>query len=657
MPRILPSIEVDAIPPELRALPRWVCWQETANPNGGKPGKPPINPTVPFAGKHVFASCQEPDSWASFDSALRYWRAHLREQGPRSGLSFMLDGDGIIGIDLDKCRNVATKIIDEWALKIIKRFASYAEISPSGTGIRIFLRGTLPVGGRHKGQIEVYDGKKPLTVTGRKLSGHGVGNKIEDRSAELVKWHREVFGMAFTSTKGKESSNGHLVINDPPDLDRGRLNRLFVARPKAREIFEGRHDKPSQSEADLALANYATAVGWTEQETCDLLVTARQNAGESVKPVDYFTRTIAKARTPTPKPSPLEKLLRRAMRGTDDVEIGNPATAPDVQTASMADVARIVKGVRFLVPDWVPFGMVTMLMGEPGVGKSAFALYGLVRPIIGPRNWFNGRMGPSVRGYVLWCDCEGTAAITTQRIRDWKLPATLIMVPFHDDPLGSVNLADDGDLARIEALICKYRMKLVVVDSLRGAHDLDENNSKVGQVLQKLAKIAERTGAAVVVIHHTHKLGPDEEVTANASRGSNALVGLVRSQLGIDRPDKKSDWCRLRMLKENLGLKPEPIGFRITANGVEFGKVPEKPRPETERDRAETWLKKNMTPGQWFKAAELEEEAQQDGISEAALRRARMELDIVKPDHLRKTKDGWEWRLPAKASPKAPGES
>ena len=72
-----------------------------------------------------------------------------------------------------------------------------------------------------------------------------------------------------------------------------------------------------------------------------------------------------------------------------------------------------------------------------------------------------------------------------------------------------------------------------------------------------------------------------EEIAADSSRGSNAIVAMVRSQLGIDKPDKDSDWCRLQMLKENLGLRPKPIGFRVTSKGIEFGEAPEKPDKET----------------------------------------------------------------------------
>ena len=257
MPRINPAVDANAIPQDLRDLPRWCCWKETPSAGNKKAGKPPID-----AKSGRYASIRESGTWSSFEQALTYLRESL-DQGPPAGLNFVLNGDGIVGLDLDGCRNVGTKMIDAWALEIVKRFGSYTEISPSGTGLRIFLRGKLPAAGRHKGGIEVYDSKKFLSVTGRKLTGHGAGDGIADRSAELLAWHREVFG--HRSASSTKESNGQVVVNDPPDVDQDRLNGLFQAKPKAKAAFEGGGGYPSQSERDLALANFATAAGWTRK--------------------------------------------------------------------------------------------------------------------------------------------------------------------------------------------------------------------------------------------------------------------------------------------------------------------------------------------------------------------------------------------------------
>lgn len=351
---------------------------------------------------------------------------------------------------------------------------------------------------------------------------------------------------------------------------------------------------------------------------------------------------------PVPGGITLADCIRAGRSGADEINIGS-GDCGDVRAGSMADVMKRVAGIRYLVKGWIPFGMLTMILAPPGFGKSAFCLYALVRTVVtGDLPWFSGMRGPVKPGYVLWCDTEGTAAITVQRIKDWGLPPERIKVPYEDDPLLSVNLACEAHLEQIEAVVNRYRIKLVVIDSLRGAHGGDENSSKVADVLQKLAAIAERTNTAIIIVHHTRKMQFDEELSADSSRGSNAIVAMVRSQLGIDKPDKDGGWWRLQMLKENLGLKPRPIGFRIDGKGLEFGAAPEKPRKETQRDKAEDWLRANMEPGRWYPADELLCGAKRRRYSDNAVQRAREVLGIVKPDYVRKVKSGWEWKLSKK---------
>ncbi len=342
----------------------------------------------------------------------------------------------------------------------------------------------------------------------------------------------------------------------------------------------------------------------------------------------------------------LRDYLRRKLR-CDRVEIGSPLHeyGEEDNTASWEDVRKLVAGIQWLVKTWIPYGMLTGIIAEPKIGKSAFVLGGLVRPIITGCNWFNGLPGPKP-GNVLWCDTEGSAAINVQRALDWGLPIDRIKVPFPEDPLRIIDLCNTDHLDRIESVICHYKCREMVVDSMRGAHGEDENSSRIARILQSLTTVSERTKASVVIVHHTRKMFEGEELTANSGRGSNAFLAMVRCQIAVDRPDPKSKWCRVRVLGENLGNAPQPIGFRITEQGLEFGPAPEKPSKAPAKDDAKKWLEANMKPGEWHKAAELQDSAEDDGFSETALRRARNELGIVKPNHVRKTSDGWEWKLP-----------
>jgi hypothetical protein len=291
--------------------------------------------------------------------------------------------------------------------------------------------------------------------------------------------------------------------------------------------------------------------------------------------------------------------------------------------------------------------MITGIVAEPGNGKSAFSLW-LARTIVTACMWFTGLRALPKPARVLWCGTENDLAITLDRMRKWGIPEHGIILPFKDDPLRPIVLTDDSHLERIESLVNRYKTPAVFIDSLRGGHDGDENNSQVGRVLQSLSAIAQRTGAAFIVVHHTRKLSVDEEVTANSSRGSNAILALMRSQIGIDRPDPESPWRRARVLKENLGLAPKPVGFRITDKGLEFGPAPEKPKKDTRKQDAVDWLKANMPPNAWNPAKAMVTQAKQAGFSDNALQRAREELGITTATGcVRQRADGcYEWRMP-----------
>ena len=81
------------------------------------------------------------------------------------GLVLVADDDLMV-FDLDHCRDAETGVIEEWATGIIDTLNSYTEVSPSGTGIHIFVRGSLPGKRRRKGRVEVYESGRYMTVTG-----------------------------------------------------------------------------------------------------------------------------------------------------------------------------------------------------------------------------------------------------------------------------------------------------------------------------------------------------------------------------------------------------------------------------------------------------------------------------------------------------------
>jgi putative DNA primase/helicase len=145
----------DGIPQELKARPQWVNWKYAWD--GKKWTKHPYNPRTSRK-----ASSTELLTWSSFEEVLEAYEA-----GEYHGVGIVLcSGDPYTGIDLDGCRDSKSGEIEPWAAEIIRAFDTYTELSPSGEGIHIIAKGSLPGRGGKRKYIEMYDMKRFFTVTG-----------------------------------------------------------------------------------------------------------------------------------------------------------------------------------------------------------------------------------------------------------------------------------------------------------------------------------------------------------------------------------------------------------------------------------------------------------------------------------------------------------
>ncbi len=167
-------------PEELRALPQWVAWRFAER--NGKTTKLPLNPR--YSGR--MARTNDPTTWATFDRALRVCEAIPT----LDGAGFVFSGDDpYVGTDLDNCRDPETGVVDPWAAAWIRRLGGYAEVSPSGTGVKIIVKGSLPssvgktiVDGH---EVEIYDRGRFFTITGWTLPGSTAPENSQEAVEEL----------------------------------------------------------------------------------------------------------------------------------------------------------------------------------------------------------------------------------------------------------------------------------------------------------------------------------------------------------------------------------------------------------------------------------------------------------------------------------------
>jgi primase-polymerase (primpol)-like protein len=176
-PNVGPPLDFDAIPHELRALPDcWAYWKHVPRPGSNKPAKKPFDALT-----DKVAKVNEPGRWSDFPHAVR---AVSRVQANGIGMNLR---EPYVGIDLDNCRDLETGEIAPWALDILRLLDSYTEVSPSGKGLRVICRGSLPAGRRRRGPVEMYDRQRYVTMTGRMLPG--TEPNIHHRDEQLAVAH------------------------------------------------------------------------------------------------------------------------------------------------------------------------------------------------------------------------------------------------------------------------------------------------------------------------------------------------------------------------------------------------------------------------------------------------------------------------------------
>ncbi len=235
------------IPQELKLLNRWVSWRYVKR--NGKRTKVPLNPRTDYP-----ASCNDPTTWGTYEETLQRLM-----RGEADGIGFQL-GPPYVGIDLDECRNAEIGSIDPWAENIIRVARSYTEASPGGRGVHTLVKGSLPHGPRRKGRVEMYDGNRYFTVTGKHLDG--TPSTIEERTQELKIIHGQIFGKDRAKT---EPTNVRKVNDSPTDAELIELARQAENGAKFGRLWKGdRTGYNSPSEADLALC--AILVFWTGRD-------------------------------------------------------------------------------------------------------------------------------------------------------------------------------------------------------------------------------------------------------------------------------------------------------------------------------------------------------------------------------------------------------
>jgi putative DNA primase/helicase len=160
--------------------------------------------------------------------------------------------------------------------------------------------------------------------------------------------------------------------------------------------------------------------------------------------------------------------------------------------ATWADLDSLIGPIQWRWKNWLPQGMLTIIAGELGVGKSIMALR-IAACFLRGDPWPDGTPYTGETGAVLWCEAEAAQAINLSRAKAWGLPLDRIYTPF-EDPMVDILLDDPNHREAIATVARREEVLLIVVDSLRGATRGDENSSETIAITKWLAELARDTG-------------------------------------------------------------------------------------------------------------------------------------------------------------------
>jgi archaellum biogenesis ATPase FlaH len=347
--------------------------------------------------------------------------------------------------------------------------------------------------------------------------------------------------------------------------------------------------------------------------------------------------------------------LRLATYDDDDNHCGSAVIV------RLSDVKREV--VTWLWRGRIPLGKLTLIEGDPGLGKSIWTLLIAARVSTGapmPDGSMGDLTGPA--GVVLITAEDGLSDTIKPRLEAAGAdPARIVALDGVKDG-DDQRMADLTDLSEIRQAIRRVNAKLVIIDPLMAflPAEVDSHRDQdARRILAPLGKLAEEAGAAIVVVRHLNKNTAVPSMYRGG--GSIGIIGAVRSALVIAKdPDDPTGHRRvIAMQKQNLAAPSPSCAFRVVADDYNVPCIAWEGESAhtaesvlaTRRDNSDSKLLQaqaflhEILAESARPATEVMAEARKRGISDKTLYRAKKELGILSPRQGFGAGGGWHWAL------------
>lgn len=569
---------MDNTPQDLRLLPQWLVWKNEERNNPSKPEgkdrtKTPYNPLT-----RRRADTTDPATWTDFDTAVAVW-----QQGGFDGIGFVfVRNGGLAGVDFDKCRDPDTGEIAPEVAALVDTYGTYAEVSPSGTGLKIIGQGIKP-GELCKavcgwGKVEIYDHSRFFTVTGDIYGGY---TTLADIQETLNQHYALLFPKLQSQPEPQESAPNPTGTRTAELSDAELLERMFASKngAKIRDLWNGDTygHNDDDSRRDLALLSHLA--WWTNGKPAWMeRLFGQSECGKREKwteRADYRERTIKKA---------LQGMVGgynpQAHRTTPRV----PESAADTPSATTPGLKLLQVGAflqtvgdppPMLVEGILPYGSLVLLSSKPKYGKSLLALDLAESIVIGRDVWETrsvNQPGPVVYLGMEDGDNEIARRLLTRGLTGQsELPLYIYAERF---PLGT----QEGVKVLTEA-VAPLNPVLVIVDTARESLDIKDHRdpSEAVEKLRPLRQFA-RSVCTVLLVSHNRKSEANDAV--DEITGSNGFTSAVDGWISARaKQDQQRNGILFRRLSLNIDgrggmrgflnveMDPDTLRFREVSHG------------------------------------------------------------------------------------------
>lgn len=321
---------------------------------------------------------------------------------------------------------------------------------------------------------------------------------------------------------------------------------------------------------------------------------------------------------------------------------------PSPRLVRLADVEP--EEVQWLWRGRVPLGKLTVIDGDPALGKSTLALTIAAHLSVG-RPWPDGAPC-DVADTVLLSAEDGLADTVRPRVdaaggAPERIHALTEVVDHDEDGREFARPPTLRDVDLIEQAITSTRARLLIIDVLMaylGGRTDSHRDQDVRSVLSPIAALAERRGCAVVLLRHLNKAAGGSPMYRGG--GSIGILGACRAGYLVARDPEDDTRCVLASTKSNLAELPGSLSYSLVSAAdshvarVSWGeasshdaaallRTPDSDDDRGEHDEAVDWLVAYLAErGGAAAAKDILRSAKTDGIAERTLRRARSRAGV-----------------------------